>query len=69
MSPKVKYTVFEESPDVWVAKCLNLDIEISSDGQTEQEALENLHEALNLHFENYVFPSYEFSEQQPTDDE
>jgi len=57
MAPKIQYTVFQETPDLWVAQCLNLDIEISTDGTTEAEALENLREALNLHFENYVFPS------------
>ena len=33
----------------YVAQCLNLDI--ASQGETEEEALENLKEALELHFE------------------
>lgn len=68
MSTKIQYTVYQESPDLWVAQCLNLDIEISSDGSTEAEALENLREALNLHFENYVFPSFQKAESDPDDD-
>jgi hypothetical protein len=57
LSSKVQYTVFQESSGLWIAQTINLDIEISSDGETEQEALENLQEALNLHVENYVLPS------------
>jgi hypothetical protein len=57
LSSKVQYTVFQEPAGLWIAQALNLDIEISSDGETEQAALENLQEALNLHFENYVLPS------------
>lgn len=67
MAPKIQYTVFQEMPDLWVAQCLNLDIEISTDGTTEAEALENLREALNLHFENYVFPSYQSKETEETE--
>lgn len=62
MTPKIQYTVFQESPGIWVAQCLNLDIEISTDGASEAEALENLRDALNLHFENYVFPSFQAKE-------
>ena len=41
-------TVWKE--DNWyVAQCLELDI--ASQGETEEEALENLREALDLHFE------------------
>lgn len=56
LSTKLQYTVYQEAPDLWVARSLNLEMEISSDGVTESAALENLREALNLHFENYVFP-------------
>ena len=48
---------------------MNLEMEISSDGTTENEALENLREALNLHFENYVFPSIQRVDVEIPDDE
>ena len=35
--------------DVYVAQCLQVDV--ASDGRTEREALNNLREALELHFE------------------
>lgn len=35
--------------DLYVAQCLELDV--ASQGNDEQEALENLREALGLHFE------------------
>lgn len=35
--------------DAFVARCL--DVEVASDGQTEQEAVANLNEALSLYFE------------------
>lgn len=34
----------------WVSQCLELDI--ASEGETEEEALANLKEALQLHFES-----------------
>ncbi len=34
---------------VWVAQCLEVDV--ASQGDTETEALKNLQEALELHFE------------------
>jgi predicted RNase H-like HicB family nuclease len=41
-------TVWQE--DEWfVAQCLQIDV--ASQGRTEEEALENLREALELHFE------------------
>ena len=40
--------VFQEE-DWFVAQCL--EVEIASQGKTEAEALENLQEALELHFE------------------
>ncbi|MGB3633556.1 MAG: type II toxin-antitoxin system HicB family antitoxin [Rubrobacteraceae bacterium] len=36
--------------DLYVAQCLELDV--ASQGKDEQEALENLREALELHFES-----------------
>lgn len=41
-------TTWQEG-DGWVAQCLEVDI--ASQGETEQEALDNLVEALELHFE------------------
>lgn len=40
--------IFPEG-DWFIAQCL--EIEIASQGKTEQEALQNLQEALELHFE------------------
>jgi predicted RNase H-like HicB family nuclease len=41
-------TVWKEG-DWYVAQCLELDV--ASQGETEEGALENLREALDLHFE------------------
>jgi predicted RNase H-like HicB family nuclease len=41
-------TTWQEE-DSWVAQCLEVDI--ASQGNTEEEALDNLKEALELHFE------------------
>lgn len=41
-------TVWQED-EGWIAQCLEVDV--ASQGQTEQEALANLKEALELHFE------------------
>ncbi len=41
-------TVWREA-DWFVAQCL--DVDVASQGRTEEEALENLREALELHFE------------------
>ncbi len=35
--------------DLWVAQCLEVDV--ASQGETEEEALKNLKEALELYFE------------------
>ncbi|MBS1530798.1 MAG: type II toxin-antitoxin system HicB family antitoxin [Bacteroidetes bacterium] len=40
--------------EYYVAQCLNVDI--SSFGDTKQEALDNLEEALELYFENNEHP-------------
>lgn len=45
---KIKYEVYPED-GMFVARCL--DIEVASDGATEEEALENLREAIELYFE------------------
>jgi predicted RNase H-like HicB family nuclease len=41
-------TVWREG-DWYVSQCL--DVDVASQGRTEEEALSNLHEALELHFE------------------
>jgi predicted RNase H-like HicB family nuclease len=41
--------VYQEA-DGYVAQCLNVDV--ASEGETEQEALENLREALKLYFDD-----------------
>ena len=38
-----------QEDDWWIAQCLEVDI--ASQGETEQEALDNLKEAIELHFE------------------
>lgn len=45
---KIQYEVYPDG-DLFIARCLN--IEVSSDGQTEEEALDNLREAIELYFE------------------
>lgn len=49
MKRKLSYVISEEG-GVFVARCL--DIEVASDGQTAQEAVANLREALDLYFED-----------------
>lgn len=49
MERKLSYVVYPED-GVFVARCL--DVEVASDGPTEDEAVENLREALDLYFEN-----------------
>lgn len=50
MERKLKYVVYPED-GVFVARCL--DVEVTSDGQTEDEAVANLQEALELYFEDH----------------
>lgn len=50
MERNLNYVVFPED-GVFVARCL--DIEVASDGATEQEAVANLQEALELYFEDH----------------
>ncbi len=45
----LKNIVWKEE-NYFVARCLN--VEVSSFGTTKQEALKNLHEALDLYFED-----------------
>ena len=50
MTTKQEFTAIVIPEDDWyVAQCLQIDI--ASQGQTEDEALANLQEALELHFE------------------
>ena len=48
MKRKFNVTVWQED-DWFVAQCL--DVDIASQGKTEQEALANLQEAIELYFE------------------
>jgi predicted RNase H-like HicB family nuclease len=45
---QITATTWQED-DAWIAQALEVDV--ASQGQTEQEALDNLREALELHFE------------------
>lgn len=53
----IKYTVCREGK-YYVSKCLN--VEVSSFGDTIDEAVKNLMEALELYFEDN--PDYDFTE-------
>ncbi len=48
MKQRFTASVWQEG-DWYVAQCLEVDV--ASQGQTEEEALKNLEEALELHFE------------------
>lgn len=50
MERKLQCVVFPED-GAFVARCL--DVEVASEGDTEQEALSNLQEALGLYFQNH----------------
>ena len=50
MERKLKYVVVQEE-DAFVARCL--DVEVASDGATEEEAVAALKEALELFFEDH----------------
>ena len=52
--PNSSYVVVQEN-GVFVARCL--DLEVSSQGATEEEAIENLEEALALFFEDLPGPA------------
>lgn len=49
-----RYSVFMED-GVFVARCLN--VEMASEGDTREEAVSNLQEALELYFEHEYPPS------------
>jgi predicted RNase H-like HicB family nuclease len=49
LTKQLTYTVAEED-DLFIARCIELDI--SSDGLTSEEAIENLKEALDCYFAN-----------------
>lgn len=48
---KFKYEVYPED-GIFVARCLDLDI--SSDGTTDEEAVANLREAIELHVQRHM---------------
>jgi predicted RNase H-like HicB family nuclease len=50
MKQKLNYIVNEED-GVFVARCL--DVEVTSEGDTHEEAIANLKEALELYFEGH----------------
>jgi predicted RNase H-like HicB family nuclease len=51
----MEFTAAITHEDPWyVARCL--DVEVTSQGETADEALENLKEALELYFEDEVLP-------------
>ena len=47
-------TVIWKEGDHYVSQCLEVDV--SSFGDTKEEALDNLHEALQLYFEDVKIP-------------
>ena len=51
MERNLKYIVFEED-GAFIARCL--DVEVTSEGDTMEEATANLQEALGLYFEDSV---------------
>jgi predicted RNase H-like HicB family nuclease len=51
----INYCVYKESP-FFVAQCLNVDV--SSFGDTAEEAIANLNEAVELHFEDQPADDY-----------
>ena len=51
MEQNLKYTVFEED-GAFVARCL--DVEVASEGDTKEGAIDNLREALELYFDDHV---------------
>ena len=54
MERNLKYTVFAED-GTFVARCL--DVEVASEGDTADEAVGNLKEALELYFEDHTHPT------------
>ncbi|MGA3169861.1 MAG: type II toxin-antitoxin system HicB family antitoxin [Chthoniobacteraceae bacterium] len=56
----IKYCVYKEPP-YYVAQCLNVDV--SSFGETTEEAIANLKEAVELHFEDEPTDDYRIVEE------
>jgi predicted RNase H-like HicB family nuclease len=56
----IKYCVYKEPP-YYVAQCLNVDV--SSFGETVDEAIANLKEAVELHFEKPSADDYRIVEE------
>ena len=52
----IKFCVYKEEPH-YVAQCLNVDV--SSFGGTVEEAISNLKEAVELHFEDEPVNDYQ----------
>ena len=51
----IKFYVYKDTP-YYVAQCLNVDV--SSFGETVEESIHNLKEAVELHFEDQVEDDY-----------
>ncbi|OIR08998.1 hypothetical protein GALL_89930 [mine drainage metagenome] len=51
MNRSLKYVLFAEDR-AFVARCL--DVDVASEGDTKEEAISNLQEALNLYFEGHA---------------
>ncbi|HEX4085443.1 MAG TPA: hypothetical protein VHY22_11065 [Chthoniobacteraceae bacterium] len=51
----IKYCIYKDPP-FYVAQCLNVDV--SSFGETIEEAIANLKEAVELHFEDELADDY-----------
>ncbi len=64
MSQSIYQSVVYKEGKYYVAQCLNIDI--SSFGDSEQEALANLQEALELYLEDAPIPSVANTVEHPT---
>ncbi len=56
----IKFCVYKEAP-YYVAQCLNVDV--SSFGETVEESIFNLKEAVELHFEDQTEDDYRLVEE------
>jgi len=56
----IKYCVYKEDP-YYVSQCLNVDV--SSFGETVEESIRNLKEAVELHFEDIKEDDYRLVEE------
>ena len=56
----IKFYVYKEAPH-YVAQCLNVDV--SSFGDTVEESIRNLKEAVELHFEDIKEDDYRMVEE------